>query len=77
MRTVQPDLKEICAEKLKILATGLTAADKKRAEEELNLSRQTIADYLKGKVAKIDVAMSLIEFFAPIVSNRISKLQLI
>jgi len=69
------NVKVICGEKLRLIANGLTADDKKKAEVVLDYSRQTISDYLKGEVKKVDVAMSLIDFFSPIVTERISKLK--
>lgn len=67
--------KELCSQKLKDLKSFITPKDKLSAKEQLNYSRQTIDSYLNGAVNKVDVAMDLIDFFEPIVGNRLSRLQ--
>jgi hypothetical protein len=73
--TLAPNLKQVYSEKLKTLKDGLTPADKQKCITELNYCRQTIEDYLKGNVNKVSTAEDLINFFNPIVMQRLSKLQ--
>lgn len=73
--TQATDIKTLCAERLLELRKYVTPKDKQSCREIKNYSRQTIDDYLKGNVNKIDTAMDLIEFFSPIVSKRLTKIQ--
>lgn len=55
---------------LKGLAINVTAGDKKDARTELNLSRYTVNDALKGKAKDLDTATDLVKFFKTKISER-------
>ena len=55
--------------KLSKIAVNVTSEDRKKATSQLDLTRQTISNYLNGKGESIDTGVKVLQFF----SNRINK----
>lgn len=72
------NIKELLAEKLLTLSDSISVEEKEEAIETLNISRSTLLRYLSGdkeKIAKVDKATELIQFFSGKIKNRIEKIR--
>lgn len=66
-----PDLKKAYSKKLEDMKPYVTGAEIKEAASKFEHSRTTIYRYLDGEVGRIDVAEKLINYFSPLVKQRI------
>lgn len=57
------------------IAPNVTAIDRSVCVEELGISKQTICNYLNGKVTNNDKAVKLLEFFLLRINNRQQEIQ--
>lgn len=72
------NIKELLADKLASLSNNVSVEEKDEAIETLNISRSTLIRYLSGdkdKIAKVDKATELIQFFSGKVKSRIQKIR--
>lgn len=52
------------------LKKSITAADKKKAVNDLGFNRITVSKYLNGKGTELDTAMKLLKFFNACVAKK-------
>ena len=72
------NIKELLADKLVSLSNNVSVEEKDEAIETLSISRSTLIRYLSGdkdKIAKVDKATELIQFFSEKVKQRIEKIR--
>jgi hypothetical protein len=68
------DLKSKCANGLKSLAPSLTAHDKQQAADKFKVHKNTVLNYLSGRVGDEDLGLKMLEFFNKRISDRVEKM---
>ena len=58
------------SDKLIAIAVNVTANDRQKLQEETNLSRVTIAKYLRGEIADIETGLGILLFLNAIIEER-------
>lgn len=69
------DTRSTIAATLKKMNSNVTVSDKHEAAQLMDVSYNTILNYMRGDVANVEIGLRLMEFFNGIINNRIERVK--